>query len=220
MSYYYGISVFDDIIKKTDIYDKCYTFINEMYHNHFSEVIKNRVGYFPHIEKHLISDKPITTSDLTRDEIQYCSELFDFAFIYWEKFNLLGVYYSDDIDYLKYLEFFNGSDQDVEYDKWNTLLKDDPSRQIFADIINKTKSGENDEDVKKYFSDWDDDDLDIEYLRRSYAYKKIEELLLVDPYGDTRNATEFKMSPKITNHAAIIKEVVNQINKMRDDVHA
>lgn len=139
---------------------------------HIDKIAEDEFLYMPSVRyDHLYKEvRSVVARDA--DEAWAKSAVFTMRFFYLAEHNLLGVFgvpsaVQECFDATIY--FQNSTDQDYEYDEW----KDVP---IFAQIADRWKASTDEDVLRKYNADRNDDEMDtddFDYYRRTFAYEEI-----------------------------------------------
>lgn len=155
--------------------DEVYSFFQKIKKRVISktdEIAKDNFLWLPSIRNsHRFKDiDEFIDDEINKSWVQ--NSLFKYRYFYIPQHELLGVFslpdgFDDMFDNVSY--FQNSCDQDYEFDEWKGV-------PIFEQIAEKWKN-QTDEMVQAYYSvrwgEYDDDDLDCDYHRRSFAYDEI-----------------------------------------------
>lgn len=220
MSYCIDISIFKGVIEEKDVFAKALAFCKNQYKKHMAETVREHLVYLPGFEEY---EKDVTIFDIKRGDREYLQNIFNYKFIYWKQFKLLGIigrYEKTNPDTMVDLCFQNSSDQNYDYETWDVLLDDDVSRQEIKQLIEDTKAGNKTQAIIDYFKHrWgDDDEVDAEkdYYRKWYVYAQIENMLEVSGYlydNSSLNIMPFVLGYAQVNKAAVLKETVCAIRE-------
>ena len=177
MSYSFGMFFVECKPKK--VLDKCLDVTNIITDNAEAYIKDN--DYFLPSNRYSIDQKHIAR-ELDRF---WLYSLFNFKFIYWEKYNLLGFCgynYGKQVEkaFTHHIGFQNSTDQDYEYACWQGI-------DCFDKIISEVNDM-NTQQILTYlnreYSDYTEEDIDknISYYKRSIVYNKIYEMLDLDSW--------------------------------------
>ena len=223
MSYYICMSVIPKIVEQSDVVPVAFEFCKNMLRQeNIEEIVQDNIGWIPNYEKLLNKDE-LDIWSISASDKDWLEGLFNYTFVYYKEYKLLCVI-GDYSDY-KQIIFQNSCDQDEDFNTWQALYADDPCRDIFKELVDRTVSGENIEKIRKYFNDVDwDSNLDIEYFKRWYVYKKVEDALCIGGVlWDTDSEDFFKfefgkrltISNMTTIKVAAIKTLNKEIEKLK-----
>ena len=173
----YGFDMFFKECKPEDVLDTCLDIVKRIINNP-DKHIRSSIYYLPSI-RHNINAYP-------GDELWLYS-LFNFKFVYWSQFNLLGLCCRDfgdaEKDFNKHVYFQNSCDQDYEYEDW-------PDIKCFSDIIFQVVNMS----IKQLVANFDSYTIeeisrDINYYKRCLVYSEIYDTLDLDNwlYGHDGN---------------------------------
>ena len=220
MSYCIDISIFKGVIEEKDILAKALAFCKNQYEKHMAETVREHLIYLPEFREY---KEDVTIFDIKRGDREYLQNIFNYKFIYWKRFKLLGIigrYEKTNPDTMVDICFQNSSDQDYDYETWNVLLDDDASRQEIKQLIEDTKAGNKTQTIIDYFKHrWgDDDEVDAEkdYYRKWYVYARIEDMLDVSGYlydNSNLNIISFVLGHAQVDKVAVLKETVCAIQE-------
>ena len=217
MSYYLCMSVIPKIIEQSDVVPVALEFCKDMLRQEsIEEIIGRNIGWLPNYAN-LLHDEELAVWSFSDSDSDFLCSIFRYTFVYYKKYKMLCVIgnYSD----YKQIIFQNSCDQDEDFNTWQALYANDPCRDIFKELVDRTVSGENIEDIRKYFNDVDwDSNLDIEYFKRWFVYKKIENALCIDDVlwdadGDDFFKFEFGKRLTINNITNIKVAAIKALNK-------
>lgn len=223
MSYYICMSVIPKIVEQSDVVPVALEFCKDMLRQeNIEEIVQDNIGWLPDYEKLLNKDE-LDIWSISASDKDWLEGLFNYTFVYYKEYKLLCVI-GDYSDY-KQIIFQNSCDQDENFNTWQALYADNPCRDIFKELVDRTVSGENIEKIHKYFDDVDwDSNLDTEYFKRWYVYKKIEDALCIDDVlwdADSEDFFKFEFGKRLTvsNMTAIkvaaIKALSKEIEKLK-----
>lgn len=190
MSEYIELLAFKSEIEEKDVLANAMKYCHDKLMNHRNDVIKKSLIFCPGFDmlmKTYEKNGEICIWDINSAMKASLMNMFSFKFIYWRHLKLLAVvgnqHDATSLDLFP-LIFQNSSDQDEEYSTWDCLLTDEPSRRTLKELREKIQSGQMDdvikEDIRKrdYIDDeLDYETLDMEYYRKEYLYKHIEDEL-------------------------------------------
>lgn len=217
------MSVIPKIVEQSDVVPVALEFCKDMLRQeNIEKIVQYNIGWLPNYET-LLNEEALDFWSLSASDRDWLEGLFNYTFVYYKKYKMLCVI-GDYSDY-KQVIFQNSCDQDEDFNTWQALYADDPCRDIFKELVDKTVSGENIAEIRKYFNDVDwDSDLDIEYFKRWFVYKKIENALCIDDVlwdagGDDFFKFEFGKRLTISNitniKVAAIKALSKEIEKLK-----
>ena len=223
MSYYICMSVIPKIVEQSDVVPVALDFCKDMLkQENIDEIVRCSIGWIPNYGK-LLSGEELTVWSFSDHDSDFLYSLFNYTFVYYKKYKMLCVI-GDYTDY-KQIIFQNSCDQDENFDTWEALYADDPCRCIFKELVDKTVSGENIEKIREYFDDVDwDSNLDTEYFKRWFVYKKIEDALCIDDVlwdVDSEDFFKFEFGKRLTMSnmtnikVAAVKELGKEIEKLK-----
>lgn len=217
MSYYICMSVIPKVVEQSDVVPVALEFCKDMLRQeNIEEIVQDNIGWIPNYEK-LLTEDELDFWSLSATDIDWLEGLFNYTFVYLKKYKMLCVI--GDYSNYKQIIFQNSCDQDENFNTWEALYDNDPCRDIFKELVDKTVSGENIEDIHKYFVDTDwGEDIDEEYYKRWYVYKKIENSLCIgdvlwDVDSDDFFKFEFGKRITVSNMTTIRAAAVNALNK-------
>lgn len=217
MSYYICMSVIPKIVEQSDVVPVALEFCKDMLkQENIEEIIGCNIGWLPNYAN-LLHDKELAVWSFNDSDSEFLYSIFRYTFVYYKKYKMLCVI-GDYTDY-KQIIFQNSCDQDENFDTWQSLYADDPCRDIFKEFVDRTVSGENIADIRKYFEDVDwESNLDIDYFRRWFVYKKIENALCIDDVlwdVDSEDFFKFEFGKRLTvsNVTAIKVAAVKALSK-------
>lgn len=217
------MSVIPKIVEQSDVVPAALEFCKDMLkQENIEEIIGCNIGWLPNYAN-LLHDKELAVWSFSDSDSEFLYSIFRYTFVYFKKYKMLCVI--GDYSGYKQIIFQNSCDQDENFNTWQALYADDPCRDIFKELVDKTVSSENIEDIRKYFNDVDwDSNLDIEYFKRWFVYKKIENALCIDDVlwdadGDDFFKFEFGKRLTISNitniKVAAIKALSKEIEKLK-----
>lgn len=223
MSYYICMSVIPKIVEQSDVVPVALEFCkNTLRQENIEEIVQDNIGWMPNYEKLLNKDE-LDIWSISASDKDWLEGLFNYTFVYYKEYKLLCVI-GDYSDY-KQIIFQNSCDQDEDFNTWQALYADDPCRDIFKELVDRTVSGENIEKIRKYFDDVDwDSTLDTEYFKRWYVYKKIEDALCIDDVlwdVDSEDFFKFEFGKRLTVsnmtiiRVAAVKALSKEIEKLK-----
>lgn len=138
----------------------------------FEEIAKDNFIYMPSVRnRHLLKN----ATEWEKDELDHAwmrNSVFSYRFFYIHEHDLLGVFGTPDAvhDIFDTTVYFqNSCDQDYEFDTWKGI-------PIFEEIAEKWKNATDEETRKHYhekYDEYDDDDFDHDYYRKTFAYDEI-----------------------------------------------
>ena len=222
MSYYICMSVIPKVVEQSDIVPVALEFCKDMLRQeNIEQIVRDNIGWLPNYEK-LLGEDELTIWSLSASDRDWLEGLFNYTFVYYKKYKLLCVI--GDYTGYKYIVFQNSCDQDEKFDTWEALYADDPCRNIFKGLVDKTVSDENIEDIRKYFVDTDwGEDTDEEYYKRWYVYKKIEDSLCIDDVlwdVESDDFFKFEFGRRLTSDNIIATRVaaVKSLTKQKEEL--
>ena len=194
------MSVIPKIVEQSDVIPDALEFCKDMLkQENIEEIIGCNISWLPNYAN-LLNDKELAVWSFNDSDSEFLYSIFRYTFVYYKKYKMLCVI-GDYSDY-KQIIFQNSCDQNEDFDVWEALYADDPCRDIFKELVDKTVSGENIEDIRKYFNDVDwDSNLDTDYFKRWYVYKKIEDTLCIDDVlwdVDSDDFFKFEFAKRLT----------------------
>ena len=200
MSYYICMSVIPKIVEQCDVVPVALEFCKDMLRQeNIEEIVRCNIGWLPNYAN-LLYDNELAVWSFSDSDSEFLYSIFRYTFVYYKKYKMLCVI-GDYSDY-KQIIFQNSCDQDENFNTWQALYTDDPCRDVFKELVDKTVSGENIEDIRKYFNDVDwDSNLDIDYFKRWFVYKKIENTLCIDDVlwdADSEDFFKFEFGKRLT----------------------
>lgn len=140
----------------------------------FDEIAKDNFTYMPSISKDYLlkNDSEYAKDQLDRAWMR--NSIFSYRFFYIPEHNLLGVFgVPDDVKDIFDLTcyFQNSCDQDYDFEEWEGI-------PIFEQIAEKWKNAADEATLAHYNERWRDDEneIDYDYYRRTFAYEEIWEL--------------------------------------------
>lgn len=217
MSYYICMSVIPKIIEQSDVVPVALDFCKDMLRKeNIEEIVRCNIGWLPNYAN-LLQDEELAVWSFSDSDSDFLYSIFRYTFVYYKKYKMLCVV-GDYSDY-KQIIFQNSCDQDEDFNTWQALYANDPYRNIFKELVDRTVSGENIAEIRKYFDDVDwNDNLDTEYLKRWFVYKKIEDALCIDDVlwdVDSEDFFKFEFRKRLTvsNMTAIKVAAVKALNK-------
>ena len=217
MSYYICMSIIPKIVEQNDVVPVALEFCKDMLkQENIEEIVRCNIGWLPNYVN-LLNDKELAVWSFNDSDSDFLYSIFRYTFVYYKKYKMLCVI-GDYSDY-KQIIFQNSCDQDEDFNTWQALYADDPCRDIFKELIDRTVSGENIEKIRKYFNDVDwNSNLDTEYFKRWYVYKKIEDALCIDGVlwdVDSEDFFKFEFGKRLTvsNMTTIKVAAVKTLNK-------
>lgn len=172
MSYSFGMFFTD--CQKENVLDKCLSIVKKIVDNP-TDLIEQNEYYIPSrrydLDKHTAS----------RFNMAWLYDLFNFKFVYWEKYNLLGLcgYKFNDTaekEFIKHVTFQNSCDRDYDYFDW-------PQLPCFSQIIANVNTMNIEQIITEYNKyhlisvTKDEVNSDISYHKRNLVYDKIYEML-------------------------------------------
>lgn len=178
MSHYLYLNFIENV-ENCDVLQKINEIKNAMIDNYKSIIDENFV-YRP--SHHSLDELKYTTyRDYRKDTLNYernnnwLVKLFELKIIYYPKLKILA-FNRNDFNFSKkypYVQFQNSTDQDYSLEDYHGLKLAEP-------IFNKyhNMSVEEIKNICEYF----DDETELEYVKRSLAYKEIEEKLDISKY--------------------------------------
>lgn len=184
MSYAVGFHIIKDVESVEDAVNKINNFFKTL---NKEEYVENFMNYL----SSLFLDEKITKLDFFDKKIQnllktFIKEISRFKFVYWSDHKILGLVslnYSwkySNIDFIRYIEFQNSTDNDYDLDTWKNISPG------IDKIVNTYKDMSNDDLMKKfeevYKSPYTASDVNLEYYRRTFIYDDIEKELDVTNY--------------------------------------
>ena len=208
MSYYICMSVIPKIVEQSDVVPVALEFCKDMLQQENIEgIVQYNIGWLPNYET-LLNEEALDFWSLSASDRDWLEGLFHYTFVYYKKYKMLCVI--GDYTGYKQIIFQNSCDQDENFKTWEVLYSGDPCRDIFKEIVDKTVSGENIEDIHKYFEDTDwDEDTDEEYYKRWYVYKNIEDYLCINDVlwdVDSENFFKFEFGKRLSqNNMTVIR---------------
>ena len=223
MSYYICMSVIPKIVEQSDVVPVALDFCKDMLKKeNIEEIVRDNIGWLPNYAN-LLQDEELAVWSFSDSDSEFLYSIFRYTFVYYKKYKMLCVV--GDYSNYKQIVLQNSCDQDEDFNTWQALYADDPCRDIFKELVDRTVSGENIEKIRKYFDDVDwDDNLDTEYFKRWFVYKKIEEALCIgcvlwDADSDEFFKFEFGKRLTVSNMTAIkvaaIKALSKEIEKLK-----
>lgn len=223
MSYYICMSVIPKIVEQSDVVPVALEFCKDMLRQeNIEEIVQDNIGWLPNYEKLLNKDE-LDIWSISASDKDWLEGLFNYTFVYYKEYKLLCVI-GDYSDY-KQIIFQNSCDQDENFNTWQALYADNPCRDIFKELVDRTVSGENIEKIRKYFDDVDwDSNLDTEYFKRWYVYKKIEDALCIDGVlwdADSEDFFKFEFGKRLTVsnmttiRVAAVRALSKEIEKLK-----
>lgn len=223
MSYYICMSIIPKIVEQSDVVPVALEFCKDMLRQeNIEEIVQDNIGWLPNYEKLLDKDE-LDIWSISASDKDWLEGLFNYTFVYYKEYKLLCVV-GDYSDY-KQIIFQNSCDQDENFNTWQALYADDPCRDIFKELVDRTASGENIEEIRKYFDDVDwDSNLDTEYFKRWFVYKKIEDALCIDGVlwdVDSEDFFKFEFGKRLTVsnmttiRVAAVKALIKEIEKLK-----
>lgn len=217
MSYYICMSVIPKIIEQSDVVPVALEFCKDMLkQENIEEIIGCNISWLPNYAN-LLHDKELAVWSFSDSDSDFLYSIFRYTFVYYKKYKMLCVI-GDYSDY-KHIIFQNSCDQDEDFNVWEALYADDPCRDIFKELVDRTVSGENIAEIRKYFNDVDwNSNLDVEYFKRWFVYKKIENDLFIDDVlwdADSDDFFKFEFGKRLTisNMTNIKVVAVKALNK-------
>lgn len=223
MSYYICMSVIPKIVEQSDVVPVALEFCKDMLkQGNIEEITKCNIGWLPNYSN-LLLDKEFGVWSFSDSDSDFLYSIFRYTFVYYKKYKMLCVI-GDYSDYRQII-FQNSCDQDENFNTWQALYVDNACRDVFKELVDKTVSGENIEEIHKYFSDVDwNDNPDIEYFKRWFVYEKIEDALCIDDVlwdVDSGDFFKFEFGKRLTMRnmtnikVAAVKALNKEIEKLK-----
>jgi hypothetical protein len=217
------MSVIPKIVEQSDVVPVALEFCKDMLRQESIEkIVRDSIGWIPNYAN-LLHDKELAVWSFSDSDSEFLYSIFRYTFVYYKKYKMLCVI-GDYTDY-KQIIFQNSCDQDENFDTWGALYADDPCRDIFKELVCRTVSCENIADIRKYFDDVDwESNLDIDYFRRWFVYKKIENALCIDDVlwdVDSEDFFKFEFGKRLTVSnttnikVAAVKALSKEIEKLK-----
>lgn len=172
----YAVNIFFKRASSSTVFDIIKEF-KEWYWERRTSLIEDNLYYIPSI-RYGCKPEDEKLND-ARDEA-WLHSLMTIKFIYWKKFNLLGVVASEAPKGWFGVCFQNSCDQDYELSSW-------PKLKFFKDIIQSVNKMSDEEIFKQIDEDYDED-LDVEYWRLTTVYEKIFSELCLNQWLYSRDA--------------------------------
>lgn len=170
MSYWFGMSFVkckkDELLKKMQEMKE-----NDLNKEYAEKLIKDNIWYRPSMD---IEDTQLRVWKWNK---WWVEKLFTHRYVYWEKYELLGV--SSEIlahGFTTQIYFQNSSDQNYEYNEWSGIPEFEETVKSIRGLSNETILEGYVEDVEEC----NDKDEVIEYARKTLVYNKIYEMLELD----------------------------------------
>jgi hypothetical protein len=222
------MSVIPKIVEQSDVVPVALEFCKDMLQQENIEgIVQYNIGWLPNYET-LLNEEALDFWSLSASDRDWLEGLFHYTFVYYKKYKMLCVI--GDYTGYKQIIFQNSCDQDENFKTWEALYAADPCRDIFKELVDKTVSGENIADIHEYFTDTEwgedtDEDIDEEYYKRWYVYKKIENSLCIgDVLWDVDSDDFFKfefgkrltVSNMTTIRAAAVKALNKEIERLKN----
>ena len=223
MSYYICMSVIPKIVEQSDVVPVALEFCKDMLRQeNIEEIVRDNIGWLPNYAN-LLHDKELAVWSFSDSDSEFLYSIFRYTFVYYRKYKMLCVI--GDYSSYEQIIFQNSCDQDENFNTWQALYADNPCRDIFKELADRTISGENIADIRKYFEDVDwESNLDIDYFRRWFVYKKIENALCIDDVlwdVDSEDFFKFEFGKRLTVNnmtnikVAAVKALSAEIEKMK-----
>lgn len=141
MSYYICMSVIPKIVEQSDVVSVALEFCKDMLRQeNIEEIIGCNIGWLPNYAN-LLHDKELAVWSFSDSDSEFLYSIFRYTFVYYKKYKMLCVI-GDYSDY-KQIIFQNSCDQDEDFNTWQALYADNPCRDIFKELVDRTISGEN-----------------------------------------------------------------------------
>lgn len=176
MSYYFQMA-FANAKTEVEAYSIAHSFVNGISLEQMKAYIDDNFLFVPSVKYSMgkkLKDK--TFSDLADKYWLY--GLFNYRFVFWPKFHLLGLLgSSESTSFGRVISFQNSTDQDYDWDEWPNNIP------YFKERVFATKQALKNGNANFFGEDNDefDEDTDIEYRLKSELYRKIfDELCLND----------------------------------------
>ena len=158
------MSVIPKIVEQSDVVPVALEFCKDMLRQeNIEEIIGCNISWIPNYAN-LLHDKELAIWSFSDSDSDFLYSIFRYTFVYYKKYKMLCVI-GDYSDY-KHIIFQNSCDQDEDFNVWEALYADDPCRYIFKELVDKTVSGENIAEIRKYFNDVGDDFFKFEFGKR------------------------------------------------------
>ena len=223
MSYYICMSVIPKIVEQSDVVPVALEFCKDMLRQeNIEEIVRDNIGWLPNYAN-LLHDKELAVWSFSDSDSEFLYSIFRYTFVYYRKYKMLCVI--GDYSSYEQIIFQNSCDQDENFNTWQALYADNPCRDIFKELADRTISGENIADIRKYFEDVDwESNLDIDYFRRWFVYKKIENALCIDDVlwdVDSEDFFKFEFGKRLTVNnmtnikVAAVKALSKEIEKLK-----
>ena len=223
MSYYICMSVIPKIVEQSDVVPVALEFCKDMLRQeNIEEIVGCNVSWIPNYAN-LLQDKELAVWSFSDSDSDFLYGIFNYTFVYYKKYKMLCV--CGDYSNYKQIIFQNACDQDENFKTWEALYADDPCRDIFKELVDKTVSGENIAEIREYFKDVDwDSNLDVDYFKRWFVYKKIEDALHIDDVlwdVDSEDFFKFEFGKRLTISnmttikVAAVKALGKEIEKLK-----
>lgn len=223
MSYYICMSVIPKIVEQSDVVPVALEFCKDMLRQeNIEEITRCNIGWLPNYAN-LLHDKELAVWSFNDSDSEFLYSIFRYTFVYYKKYKMLCVI--GDYSNYKQIIFQNSCDQDENFNTWQALYANDPCRDIFKELVDRAVSGENIAEIRKYFNDVDwDSNLDTEYFKRWYVYKKIEDALCIDDVlwdADSEDFFKFEFGKRLTVSnmttikVAAVKALSKEIEKLK-----
>jgi hypothetical protein len=227
MSYYIATTVFKGIVEQSDVLEKALAFCKDQYKNHFHDIVQDHMIYMPDFGKYKADTE---LYDIDRADREYLRHIFEYKFIYWKKYKMLGVVgdYEKTYTNMGTMFFQNSCDQNADYAMWDALMDDDKCRDEFKKLVKDVRSGRKTNEIEEYFkkeyegfNDEDDEYGSNEYYMQTYVYRIIEDALDIDGIlWDRVNDDDiivFELGHPITNMVNIYTEMAKCIQEYYRD---
>lgn len=186
----YRFTMFFTKCKKEQMFDHCIKIV-ERYIEHAEEYMKENAFFMPY-NRYSLEGK-----SYERRFITACLyDLFNFQFVYWEKYELLGFNHFNGVmsEYIhdlcpKCIHFQNSTDQNYAYDIWSGI-------DMFEEIAEQSKTMSAKEIIEHsqgYYTASDEEEIaeSIEYYRKAITYRMIYNHLYLDEWINGRPHESF-----------------------------
>jgi len=193
MSYAFQMTFLE--VPKEKVMSVCTKVVNQQWKNS-DKILEENLVFIPSVRnccQQDISVKDYNISPWKETDRFWLKNLFLIEFLYWEQYGLLGILGAD-LSKLSgksiQIYFQNSTDQNYEYKEWNGI-------SAFEEVVKEICTLP-DTEIRKIVSCCDDEDeLDMEYYRKTAVYQKIYDMLDLKSWLWQRNGKmlNFTMGP-------------------------
>ena len=177
MSYSFGM-LFKQVENRYDAINFALDFVKTC-DNNAEKMIDLEKYYIPTYSEHIIGKEAYQFNAVDR---YWLYEIFNIRFIFWEKYNILGIvgttYPEECLEKIDANIYFqNSSDQNYEFEEWGTNIL------LFNELVSKYKE-ETAENLLKENNNYDLEEIknDIDYFRKDCLYSAIMKILDLDSW--------------------------------------